>query len=76
MLRTQTAQQKGAGQAMGLKFNSRDRLPPVGVPLVLIVDGSHVKAIRLNWAANADDDLVFHSDCGYTFTGKYEWAIR
>lgn len=57
-----------------IHFNSKDKLPPVDTPLLVMVDGEAVRARRPNFVERKGADLEFILVDGRTISGRLPWT--
>lgn len=55
-------------------LNHESILPPVDCPLVILVDGELVKAIRPTYVEEKGDSLTYVLSDGSTLEGRYAWT--
>ncbi len=57
-----------------MHLNSKDVLPPTDTPLLILVDGDIVRAIRPSLAKRKEDCLEYLTESGETILGRYPWT--
>lgn len=57
-----------------IHFNSKDQLPPVDTPLLVLVDNQVVRARRPNFVERKGADLEFILVDGRTISGRLPWT--
>lgn len=57
-----------------MHLNSKDVLPPTDTPLLILVDGDIVRAIRPSLAKRKEDCLEYLTVLGETILGRYPWT--
>lgn len=59
---------------MQYEWNSAERLPPVGCPLVINVNGSAVRATRVSHLSDRSGQMDYRLVSGEVISGRYQWS--
>lgn len=56
------------------EWNSPERLPPVGCPIVINSNGVALKAYRTNYLKQKSGDMDYRLASGEVIRGRYQWS--
>ena len=59
-----------------MHLNTSSQLPPTHTPLLLLIDGEYVEAMRLTYIQNRDDQIEYYLECGKKIFGRYKWTYQ
>lgn len=56
------------------EWNGAERLPPVGCPLVININGLAVKATRVSHLSDRSGQMDYRLVAGDVIRGRYQWS--
>lgn len=56
------------------EWNPPERLPPVGCPLVVLVDDSALRCERTTQLQDKAGQMEYRTDVGHVFRGRHWWS--
>lgn len=57
-----------------MNLNHPNRLPPVGCPLLIQVDGELIRAERTSFLENRNREMTYRTPDGEEIVGRFEWT--
>lgn len=57
-----------------MHLNHETVLPPVGCPLMILVDDKLVRAHRPNYVRHKNSEMTYVLECGKEIVGKFKWT--
>ena len=57
-----------------MTLNHPNHLPPVGCPLLILVDGELIGAERTSYIEKRDRKMEYRTEHGELIVGRFEWT--